>query len=186
MESLCNTSVVKTGEGELYFVEEPILSPDGAKMMRQVRTDVYTILGPVQAVFDKQKLRTFIGYAVGESEIEHSFTLSDSDREKMLYYLERDLVHMNKLEPFFADEDVVEFECTGVNLPIVVKDKKGRTMDSNVLFTTKDQLKVIMLRMAFLARIPLKVGSKGMVEGHAIEFMEAKAGDYMGFKVKKK
>lgn len=183
MEPLCKTSVVETERGPLYFVEEPIMSPEGAKTLRMIRTDVYTILGPVQAVFDEEKLRSFIRYAVEESEAEHNLLLPKSDREKAIYYLERDLVHMNKLEPFFADEHITEFECVGINLSITVKHKRDK-IDSNVLFTTRDQLKMIMLRLAFLARIPFKIGSKGVVGSHEIEF--TKAGDYVGFRVRRR
>lgn len=183
MEHLCKTSVVDTERGPLYFVEEPLLSADGARMMRDVRTDVYTILGPVQATFDEAKLRGFIDYAISESEAEHNFRLPQNDRPKVRYYLERDLVHLGRLEPLLADKDVKEIECTGANMPLLVDHKRGK-MDSNVLFTTRDQLKEMMLRLAFLARIPLKAGAKGTVEGHELQFTKLK--DQIGFKVNKK
>ena len=78
---------------------------------------------------------------------EHTAALDPISHHKLLYYLKRDFVDYERIDPIMRDEAVEDISCDGAGVPVFVYHREHRDMDTNVEFD-RDGLLSFVTRMA--------------------------------------
>ena len=76
--------------------------------------------------------------------------LPDVSWYKILYYAERDLVGYGKIDPFMRDGNIEDVSCDGVGKPAYVWHRKYESIESNLCFTTDEELDNTVVKLVHM------------------------------------
>ncbi|MFW6153184.1 MAG: type II/IV secretion system ATPase subunit, partial [Halobacteriota archaeon] len=77
----------------------------------------------------------------------HTAAMTASSLYKILYYLRRDFLGYDKVDPLMRDDAIEDISCDGTNIPVFVYHKEYRDLDTNVEFNHQE-LTSFVTRMA--------------------------------------
>lgn len=129
-------------EGELiYEVEEPKLND----IEREVLDTLEVSLGEMinVSVLIQKTPEAMIEYIDKTSRLlieELGITINKDGYKKIFYYLFRDFVGLNKIEPIMKDYFIEDVECNGIDTPVYVVHRLYRNMKTNLRYDSIDKL----------------------------------------------
>jgi flagellar protein FlaI len=74
--------------------------------------------------------------------------VSDEDYKNIFYYLFRDFVGLNDIEPLLKDYFIEDIECNGFNAPIYIVHRVYKNIKTNVRFNSLDRLTSFVEKLA--------------------------------------
>mgnify|MGYP000114836614 FL=1 len=85
--------------------------------------------------------------------------LSDEQKEVLLYYIERDIIGLGKIEPLMNDPNIEDISCDGVNIPIYVyhRDTRIGSVKTNVIFEDEEELNTFVIKLAQKCRKTINI-----------------------------
>jgi len=133
----------------VYEVEEPILTDEEIVYLDQIKTAMRDLIN-FNVIIEKgeEPLMEYIDKRLKILITELGIKLSYESYQKIYYYLVRDFVGINEIEPIFRDYYVEDIECNGVNAPIYIIHRVYRNMKTNVLFKHSDELTGFVEKLA--------------------------------------
>jgi flagellar protein FlaI len=137
-------------EGELsYEVEEPRLQDKDKtnldKIVRAIREIVnieYVSSGDKEALIDYlEKTTRVVINELGLQVDQESFN-------RIFYYLFRDFIGLNEIEPLMHDYFIEDIECNGVNEPLYIIHRVFRNIKTNIRFDNVEKLANFVEKLA--------------------------------------
>lgn len=151
-EPFAYTAIIRnttTGE-EFYRVVEPDLREDEAHLYDILKEKLRDqLIYRVESADDvdreeilEEKVREVVGHLSG-------YEPSEGSLEKVLYYLKRDLVRFETIDPLMQDPDLEEISCNGYgeDSPVFVFHREFEDIKTN-LYYTQDQLRPFVRKLA--------------------------------------
>ncbi|MEK6906670.1 MAG: type II/IV secretion system ATPase subunit [Nanoarchaeota archaeon] len=119
----------------VYEIEEPVMNQQETEWKNQMTTAMRNIIDFDTLVEkDANKLLTYIDERFKFLAVEFGINISYETYKKIYYYLCRDFVGLNEIEPILRDYYVEDIECNGINTPIYIVHRIYRNIRSNVSF----------------------------------------------------
>lgn len=125
----------------VYFVEEPVLNKaeegilevleDGIKELINIS---YLSVKSGETVIEY--LEKNINILIDELQIE----VSKESYLKLMYFIYRDFVGLNEIEPMLNDYFIEDIECNGINSPIYIVHRKYRNLRTNIIYKDTEKL----------------------------------------------
>ncbi len=119
----------------VYEIEEPELTDEERKSKDQL-IEALKSLVDFDTIIEKN-LESLLGYIHQRARIlafELELELSYESYNKIYYYLCRDFVGMNEVEPILRDFFVEDIECNGIDTPIYIVHRYYRNIKTNIEF----------------------------------------------------
>ena len=133
----------------IYEVEEPELNQGELSYMRTIRNAMRDLINfDVIVKKDQESIMDYIDKMFKLLLIELGINLSYESYRKIFYYLARDFVGFNEVDPLFRDYFVEDVECNGAETPIYIVHRVYRNLKTNVLFTEMDALTSFVEKLA--------------------------------------
>jgi len=136
--------------GELiYEVEEPILSQNEKSLLQTLEISLGEMVNA--NVLIRKTVESMIEYIDKTSRLlieELDLKISEDSYEKIFYYLFRDFVGLNRIEPLIKDYFIEDIECNGVNTPVYIVHRIYRNMRTNLIYPTMDELTSFVEKIA--------------------------------------
>lgn len=136
--------------GELmYEVEEPELDEQEKSLLNTLETSLGEMVNV--SVLIQKTAEAMIDYIDKTSRLlieELDLKISDESYKKIFYYLFRDFVGMNEIEPLIKDYFIEDIECNGLNTPIYIVHRIYRNMKTNIKYTSMDALSGFVEKIA--------------------------------------
>ncbi len=79
---------------------------------------------------------------------ETEITMSNVSYNKIMYYIYRDFVGLNEIEPLMHDPYIEDISCDGLGVPIYVVHKKLGSIETNIVFTDNEKLRNFVVKLA--------------------------------------
>ena len=133
----------------VYEVEEPILNDSQKKMLKQIEDAMIEIIN-INMVVEKTP-EAIIKYLNETSRFianDLGLKLSDDDYKKIFYYLYRDFVGFNEVDPLIKDYFIEDIECNGINTPIYIIHRAYKNIKTNVRFDSMEKLASFVEKIA--------------------------------------
>jgi archaeal flagellar protein FlaI len=133
----------------MYEIEEPLLDPNEMALLESIETSLGEMVN-VNILVEKTK-ESMIEYIDKTSRLlieELNLKVSEESYKKIFYYLFRDFVGLNEVEPLMRDFFIEDIECNGFNTPIYVVHRLYRNMKTNVIFRAVDSLSSFVEKLA--------------------------------------
>ncbi|MFH8080582.1 MAG: type II/IV secretion system ATPase subunit [Candidatus Aenigmatarchaeota archaeon] len=133
----------------VYYLEEPKLTNEEKKMLTAITDElVDAIEVGVNAIKDKFRAEQYLQSQVIKI-IEHlNISLTKDQFIKIMYYIYRDFIGLNKIEPILKDPWVEDIGCDGLNIPIYVVHRKYGSIQTNVKFEDLAELRDFVIKLA--------------------------------------
>jgi len=125
----------------VYEVEEPILDTRQKELLDKIESSMIELIN-INIVVEKtqEAMLKYINETARMIIQELSLEINDEDYEKIFYFLYRDFVGLNDVEPLIKDYFIEDIECNGFNTPIYIVHRAYKNIKTNVKFSTVESL----------------------------------------------
>jgi len=130
----------------VYRVSEPVLDEYEEYVLEELTKVLRNNLMYHDVENDGDKAETFARRA-GELVAAHTAAIEPLSVHKILYYLQRDFLDYERIDPIMRDGQVEDISCDGVDVPVFVYHREYRDLDTNVSFGS-GELSSFVTRMA--------------------------------------
>ncbi|MBU0898976.1 MAG: type II/IV secretion system ATPase subunit [Nanoarchaeota archaeon] len=133
----------------IYNIEEPQLSKEEKEILATIEKNLVEIIDVEYSIVkEKEKLITYLQKKVATLLEETGEILSTEEYIKIMYYVIRDFVGMNEIEPLFHDPYIEDIGCDGLNVPIFLIHRRFGSIETNVVFDDDDYLSNFVVKLA--------------------------------------
>ncbi len=134
----------------VYYVIEPKLSPKEEDLLRRIKKIITEKLDVEFTALKKEEAKEYLRSKFREIVSSVAPYLSEEKREDFLYYIERDFLGLEKIEPLMRDPNIEDISCDGVGIPIFVnhRDPVIGTVKTNIVFHTAEELDRFVHKLA--------------------------------------
>lgn len=133
----------------VYEIEEPVLNEEEQKYREQIVSamrdmiNFYNVIGK-----DQGNLLEYIDRRFKILAIELGMNISYETYRKIYYYLCRDFMGLNEIEPIIKDYFVEDIECNGVDSSVYIVHRVYRNMKTNLVFHDLSRLESFVEKLA--------------------------------------
>ncbi len=133
----------------IYNVEEPALSEPEKEILRLIMLALEEMINI--SLVKAEKVNVIIKYLeqnVQSILIELGTKVTKETYLKLMYYIFRNSVGLNRIEPLLKDFYIEDIECNGHNFPIYVVHRIYENLKTNVIFTDVQELTDFVEKLA--------------------------------------
>lgn len=133
----------------VYEIEEPVLNETEEKHREEIITAMRNMIN-YENILDKEqtKILSYIDKRFKMIALELDIEMSYESFRKIYYYLVRDFVGLNEVEPLLKDYFVEDIECNGLGGPVYIVHRIYRNMKTNLVFTDNSKLESFVEKLA--------------------------------------
>src|SRR3990167_2528047 len=132
-----------------YEIEEPILTETEKNYLDQILPAMRDLIDfDVIVEKEQEKLLEYIDRRFKIIAFELGLSLSYDTYKKIYYYLIRDFVGFNEIEPLLRDFFVEDIECNGVDGSVYIIHRIFRNLKTNLIFRSMDKLENFVEKLA--------------------------------------
>ncbi|MCS7134468.1 MAG: type II/IV secretion system ATPase subunit [Candidatus Pacearchaeota archaeon] len=132
----------------VYEVEEPILTEQEKKILEELKEGMTQMINLSTAEKSQEAILSYIDKIAKIVLSELGYSLSRESYERIYYYLYRDFVGLNEIEPLMQDFFIEDIECNGVNSNIYVVHRLYRNLRTNIIFEDMEKLASFVEKLA--------------------------------------
>jgi len=133
----------------MYEIEEPILNAEEQAYADQILNAMRDMIDfDVIVEKDNEKLLEYIDKRFKIIAFELGLNISYEAYKKIYYYLVRDFIGFNEVEPLLRDYFVEDIECNGADSPVYIVHRIFRNLKTNLIFKSIDRLENFVEKLA--------------------------------------
>ncbi len=133
----------------IYKIEEPELNDEEKEIFNVLEKGIKELINiSFISVKDEKTLIEYIEKNVRILLDELSITIEKKTYLKIMYYLYRNFIGLNKIESLMADPNIEDIECNGVNSPIYLVHRSLKNIKTNIIYTTMEELQNFVEKLA--------------------------------------
>jgi len=168
----------KTG-GLLYYVIEPTLLDEDKAILDRVRSLLVEELDvDVRKVGTREDAAKLLKTKVSEIVKTYKIKVDPGTLDKLLYYLTRDFVQLNRIEPLMRDHMIEDISCDGPDVPIYIWHRQYESIPTNVKFETAKELDSFVVKLAYISGKHISIASPmvdgGLTDGSRVQLTYSK------------
>ncbi|MBU0757891.1 MAG: type II/IV secretion system ATPase subunit [Nanoarchaeota archaeon] len=124
----------------VYHVEEPELTPAEHEVLRLILLALEEMINISYSNASKMNMViTYLEKNVQAILIELGTKVSVETYLKLMYYIFRNSVGLNRIEPLLHDYYIEDIECNGLNFPIYIVHRKYENLKTNIIYTNPQE-----------------------------------------------
>jgi len=133
----------------VYDIEEPILTEAEKSYREEFTTAIRDLINFEELVErNEEALLDYIDKRLKLLAGELGIDIPYESYKKIYYYLCRDFLGLNEIEPILRDYFVEDAECNGSNSPVYIIHRIFRNIKTSVVFKTNDELESLVEKLA--------------------------------------
>ena len=123
----------------IYELEEPLLNEEEKEVLERIETSMREVIN-INVLIEKttEAMIDYIDKTSGLLISELNLKIGEETYKKIFYYLFRDFIGLNEIEPLMRDYFIEDIECNGINTPIYIIHRIYRNMKTNIVFRDVD------------------------------------------------
>ncbi len=132
-----------------YFILEPQLTPDEWTMMMQISEALIELVEVgLTSLKDQAKAIEYLETQVTKIIKDFAYNITPKQYINIMYYIYRNFVGYNEIEPILRDRYIEDISCDGVDSPIYVIHRKYGSLKTNIAFKTVEVLREFVIKIA--------------------------------------
>ena len=133
----------------IYNVREPKFSSEEEKIYSKMVSGLMEILDvELSAIKKKEEAQKYLQSQIKKVLEEYEIKISDETYIKILYFVQRNFVGLNDIEPLMQDPYIEDISCDGVGIPIYVVHRKYGSIKTNVVYNDIKDLRGFVVKLA--------------------------------------
>jgi archaeal flagellar protein FlaI len=133
----------------VYDLEEPLLEPYEKDALEKLEKAMYELINVNVAV--EKTIEATSNYIDKTAKLlidELNIEISVNTYEKLFYYLFRDFIGLNEIDPLLRDYFIEDIECNGANTPVYIVHRIYRNLRTNIIFNDIEKLGSFVEKLA--------------------------------------
>lgn len=133
----------------IYEVEEPQLGAEEKRILGILEDGIKELINI--SYLELKQGETTIEYLEKNLKVilnELRITLTKDSYLKIMYFIYRDFVGLNQIEPLMNDYFIEDIECNGTNYPLYVVHRKYRNLKTTITFEKTKELATFVEKLA--------------------------------------
>ena len=133
----------------LYDVEEPVLNEEEQYVLQSIEKGIEELINI--SFINVKKTEVIIAYLEKNIKVllaEIGINVEEETFLKLMYYVYRDFVGLNKIEPMLNDYFIEDIECNGANTPLYIVHRKYSNLKTNIIYEDIDVLTSFVEKLA--------------------------------------
>ncbi len=133
----------------LYEIKEPKLSSEEREILGMISNSLQELIDvKLSSVKKKGKAVDYLKKKVDLVIEELELKVGAKSYAKILYYIIRDFIGLNRIEPLMHDPYIEDIGCNGLNTPVYVVHKKFGSIVTNLVYTDMDELSNFVIKIS--------------------------------------
>ncbi|MEM5773144.1 MAG: type II/IV secretion system ATPase subunit [Candidatus Aenigmatarchaeota archaeon] len=133
----------------VYYVIEPKLSEEDKQVLKKISEGLIELVDVELSVIKQpSKIIEYLEKNVVKVIKELGIKLTQEQYIKVMYYLYRNFVGLNEIEPFMQDPNIEDISCDGVGIPFYVVHRKYGSIKTNVVLNDLEELRELVVKLA--------------------------------------
>jgi flagellar protein FlaI len=163
----------------LYYVIEPTILEEDKVILNRIRSLLVEELDiDVRKVGSKEDAMKLLKSKVDEIVGTYKIKVDPGTLDKLMYYLTRDFVYLNRIEPLMRDHMIEDISCDGPDVPIYIWHRQYESIPTNVKFESHKELDSFVVKLAYLSGKHISIASPmvdgGLSDGSRVQLTYAK------------
>jgi flagellar protein FlaI len=133
----------------VYDIEEPVLNETELAQKEEIITAMREIIN-FEEVIDKKEesLLKYLDDMFKILAVELGMSLNYESYKKIFYYIARDFIGFNEVDPLLRDYFVEDIECNGINSPVYIVHRIYRNLKTNLTYKKIETLESFTEKLA--------------------------------------
>ena len=133
----------------VYDLEEPLLKDYEVRALNQLESAMRDLININVAVEGTIEATTeYIDKTARLLIDELNIKISSESYDKLFYYLFRDFVGLNEIDPLLRDYFIEDIECNGADAPLYIVHRIYRNLKTNIVYKDMDKLASFVEKLA--------------------------------------
>ena len=137
----------KRDYSRFYYVVEPKASKQELEDLETIKTVLQRALNINRETLEETQ-EDFLKQAVDDILNSYRLPSRKSNRAKIHYYIERDMIGYGKIETMMRDPNIEDVSCDGPGVEIFVYHRRFESLRTNVMWEDELELEQYIIRMA--------------------------------------
>mgnify|MGYP001571231298 FL=1 len=138
-----------TAKELLYSVEEVLLTDTEKELLKLIQLGLEEMINISYAYASKSELIIkYLEKNVQSILAELGAKVSKQSYLKIMYYVYRDFIGLNEIEPMMNDFHIEDIECNGSETPLYIVHRRYQNMRTNVVFSDMKRLTDFVEKLA--------------------------------------
>jgi flagellar protein FlaI len=151
LEPLAHAHVkwVPAKKGLVYYIEEPGLNKKEKELLEKIKSDLRELIDVEISVIEKrEKAIDYLEEKLKAVLAETGITLPKETYIKIIYYIIRDFVGLNEIEPLMNDPYIEDVGCDGLGIPLYIVHRKFGSVETDIVFKDLDYLNNFVIKLS--------------------------------------
>jgi len=133
----------------VYNVIEPKLSKKERDILKKISDALIELIEvELSAIKDMKKAMEYLEMHIKKINKEFGLRLDQLTYVKLMYYIYRNFIGFNEIEPLLQDPYIEDISCDGVNTPIYIIHRKFGSLRTNIIYENEEDLKEFIVKLA--------------------------------------
>ncbi len=134
----------------LYDIIEPQIDESTKKLLRKIESMLIDRLEIEFTKLSKDKTEEYLMKKARELVSFYGIKMSPEQREIVEYYLFRDFIGLDRVEPIMEDSSIEDISCDGVGIPIYIYHRNPHyaSLRTNIIFESTEELDSFVMKLA--------------------------------------
>ena len=133
----------------VYNVSEPELTASEKQVLEKVKEGLIQVINvSLEDIRKHEKMIDFLAENVQKLLDEYDFRLKEDEYMKIMYYVFRDFIGMNEIEPLLRDPFIEDIGCDGTSIPVYVVHQRYGSLKTNITIKDEHYLKEFITKLA--------------------------------------
>jgi flagellar protein FlaI len=131
-----------------YHVVEPELSSKEKEILEKLKEGMIQVINISLRDVRSESVMDFLEENIQKLLDDYGFEISEQGYFKIMYYIFRDFIGLNEIEPLLRDPYIEDIGLDGLNIPIYVVHQKYGSLKTNIVYNNLDKLKEFVTKLA--------------------------------------
>ncbi|MBU3905231.1 MAG: type II/IV secretion system ATPase subunit [Nanoarchaeota archaeon] len=100
------------------------------------------------SIKNKENVLTYVEKQIQDVVNELNISLTDISHGKIMYFIYRDFIGLNHIEPLLQDPYIEDISCDGLNIPLYIIHRKFGSIKTNIIYKEESELKEFIVKVA--------------------------------------
>lgn len=133
----------------VYNLEEPKLTNEEQKLYDQIIKGLLEILDiELSAIKKKEEAVSYIEEHVKKVVTEYNLNIKNDSFLKIMYFIYRNLIGLNQIEPLLRDPYIEDISCDGISIPLYIVHRKYGSIKSSIIYNDENDLREFIVKLA--------------------------------------
>ncbi len=133
----------------VYELIEPKLNEKETYILGKIHEGLIQIIDvSLGDIKERDRVLAFLEKSVDRLLDEYNFKLTEKEYVKIMYYIFRDLVGLNRIEPLMSDPYIEDIGLDGVGIPVYIVHQKFGSVKTNIVYNDVKELREFVTKLA--------------------------------------